>query len=485
MRLSRANLSALTNNVARPAAQGVTNGRIVHLGIGAFHRAHQAIYTQDGSTPDDGWRITGVSLRSPAVRDALNPQDGLYTVTEQSNGVASTRLVTVIDNVLVAPENPEAVIAVLAAHDTHIVTLTVTEKGYYRDTATGRLLVSDPAIENDVRGNSPQTIYGFLSAALALRRRAGAGGLTLISCDNLSGNGTLLLNLLLEFLDGRDDGLAEWARGHIRAPDTMVDRIVPATTAADRAFVASAIGVEDAGAIMTEPFRQWVIEDSFAGPRPQWENAGAQIVADVAPFELAKLRLLNASHSTLAYAGLQLQYDYVHQAIADPVLRDFVVAQMAEAVPTLIAAPGLDARAYITAILARFANADLHHRLDQIAMDGSQKLPQRWVATVTERFAAGQASPCHLLSVAAWIAYTADAPAIADDPLQARYAAIWAEAAGDVPLAVQRLVGELGLFGPELRQCPAFIATLAGAVAAWQQDGPGVALRAATKADGG
>jgi fructuronate reductase len=308
VRLSLANLPALAGSVARPAVHGVITGRIVHLGVRAFHRAHQAIYAQCASTSEDGWRITGVSLRSPAMRDAPNPQDGLYTVTEQSNGVVSTRLITVIDDVLVAPENRAAVTALLVAHDTHIVTLTVTEKGYHRDPVTDRLPTSDPAIENNLRGDPPQTIYGFLAEALALRRHSGARGLTLVSCDNLSGNGTLLLTLLLQFLHGRDDGLAEWARGHIRAPDTMVDRIVPATTAADRAFVASVIGVEDAGAIMTEPFRQWVIQNSFAGPRPRWENAGARIVAEIAPFELAKLRLLNASHSTLTYAGLQLSY---------------------------------------------------------------------------------------------------------------------------------------------------------------------------------
>jgi fructuronate reductase len=369
MRLSWATAAALAPDVAPHAQQDGAVRRIVHLGIGAFHRAHQAVYTQDAVTPGDPWRITGVSLRSAQVRNALAPQDGLYTVTERSNGTSATRLITAIDAVLVASEDPGAVIDALAAHDTHVVTLTVTEKGYCRHAATGRLRSDDPAVANDLGGGMPQTIYGYLAAALDRRRATGAGGLTLVSCDNLSGNGTLLMSLLIEFLERRDADLAVWTRDHVAAPDTMVDRIVPAATAADRATVAAVIGVDDAAALVTEPFRQWVIEDRFAGPRPRWEIAGAQIVQDVAPFELAKLRLLNASHSTLAYAGLQLGHDFVHQAVADPDLRAFVVAQMqVEAVPSLEAATGLDTAAYMAAILDRFANADLHHRLDQIAM---------------------------------------------------------------------------------------------------------------------
>ena len=470
MRLSRVTAGALTGDVARPT--GATK-RLVHFGIGAFHRAHQAVYTQDA---DDAWRITGVSLRSPDVRDRLMPQDGLYTVTERSNGMAATRLITVLDAVLVAAEEPDAVVAALAAPETHVVTLTVTEKGYYRHPASGRLRTDDPAVANDLRGDTPQTIYGYLAAALAQRRANGAGGLTLVSCDNLSGNGTLLITSLLAFLEHREAGLADWTRANVSAPNTMVDRIVPASTAADRAIAAAAIGVEDDAAIATEPFRQWVIEDRFAGPRPRWEAAGAQIVTDVAPFELAKLRLLNASHSTFAYAGLQLGYAYVHEAIGDPLLRDFVVAQMEEAVATLTPAVGLDPAAYIAATLARFDNADLHHRLDQIAMDGSQKLPQRWLATVEERLAAAQASPRHVLSIAAWIAYTADAPGIADDPIAACYAAIWADAGGNVSRLVERFMSELGVFGPAMRESSAFASALAGAVSAWRTDGPRAAL---------
>ncbi|MEH3105761.1 MAG: mannitol dehydrogenase family protein [Sphingomonas fennica] len=474
MRLSRATLGSLLPVVVQPVDSGPPSGRIVHLGIGAFHRAHQAIYTTDAG---DGWAITGISLRSPQVRDALAPQDGLYTVTERSNGVAATRLVTAIDRILVGPEAPDAVIAAIADPGTHVVTLTVTEKGYYRQPSTGRLDRDDPAVASDLSGGAPRTIYGYLAPALARRRATGAGGLSLVSCDNLSGNGRLLGALLDDYLALTDPSLAEWARDHVACPDTMVDRIVPSSTAADRAAVATSIGLDDAGAIVTEPFRQWVIEDRFAGPRPRWEKAGAQIAADVAPFELAKLRLLNASHSTLAYMGLQLGHATVADAIADPALRAFVSMQMErEAVPSLPDAPALDPAAYIAAILPRFANADLHHRLDQIAMDGSQKLPQRWLATIAERHRRGQASPLHMHSVAAWIAYTAAAPAIASDPFADRYEAIWASAGGDPHEAVRRYLDDLGLFPALLTDQTAAIAA---AVQRWRSD-PRAALGKAT-----
>lgn len=481
MKLSNATAAALPAAIARPVPRKALGRRIVHLGMGAFHRAHQAIYTQDAIDEQDPWHVVGVSLRSPDVRDTLAPQDGLYTVTERANGVTSTRLVTVIDRVLVASEDACAVIDLLAAADTPVVTLTITEKGYYRHPATGALRLDDPAIAGDLCGGTPRTIYGYLAAAISRRRASGAGGLTLVSCDNLAGNGALLMRLLTEFLGACDPDLAIWALEHVLAPNTMVDRIVPASSPSDRALVSAAIGMEDAAAIVTEPFRQWVIADRFAGPRPRWERAGAQIVDEVEPFELAKLRLLNASHSTLAYMGLQLGYAFVHQAIADPVLRDFVTRQMrVEAIPSLTAAEGLDPDAYVDAILTRFANADLHHRLDQIAMDGSQKISQRWLAAIEDRLAEGRNSPHLLTSVAAWIAYTANAPRIADDPLLPRYAAIWEQAGDDIDPVVGSYVAGLGIFSSAFR-APPVMSALSTALVAWKTGGPHATLREALK----
>lgn len=447
MRLSSATAALLPADVARvtrPSA--ISPKRIVHLGVGAFHRAHQAVYTEEAvEAGGENWRITGVSLRSADTHDALAPQDGWYTVTERANGVSRLRAVSTIERVIVATQDPQAVLDALAAPETHIVTLTVTEKGYYRLAATGRLDLDVPDIRAELAGMGPRTIFGFLAAAVALRRDRGAGGLTLISCDNLPANGRLLGALLAEFVQAFDPGLGPWVEAHVRCPDSMVDRIVPASTPDQRAEVAATLGLTDAGAIVTEPFRQWVIEDRFAGPRPRWEAAGAQIVADVRPFELAKLRLLNAAHSALAYAGIALGYTFVHEAIADSDLRAFVLGLLDEAVPTLLPAEGLSPEDYVEAILARFGNADLRHSLRQIAADGSQKLPQRWFATMGERAADGRTSPFHLAATAIWLDHIGQVDA-APDPLSVQVASMQAAALGNAVRFTNMFIADLNLF---------------------------------------
>ncbi|ARS29467.1 dioxygenase [Sphingomonas sp. KC8] len=465
-RLSASSLGQLPPGIARPAyRRDAVGGGIVHLGIGAFHRAHQAVYTDDALAAGDAkWGITAVSLRSAAVRDAMQPQDGLYSVVERGAAGERLRIIGAVRNVLVAPESPEAVVAALADPDTHVVTLTVTEKGYGRNPATGQLDDGQSALIGDLRGDAnPATIHGFLAAALARRRTNGAGGLTLLSCDNLAGNGRLLGGLLAEFLDRRDPALAAWAATAISCPNTMVDRIVPATAMCDRDGLERVLGVEDQAMVVTEPFRQWVIEDRFAGPRPQWEAGGAQFVQDVRPFELAKLRLLNGSHSTLAYFGLGLGYHFVHEAIGDDDLARFVDVQMAdEVVPGLPVCGGLDPLAYMAALQARFGNPALPHRLSQIAMDGSQKVPQRWLSTMIERAAHGLESPAHMLSLAAWVVYTrgraADGSTYAvNDPLAARLASLWNAAGDDAAQLAGLFVDRSGVFpaafvgNPQLR----------------------------------
>lgn len=419
---SRLSATILPEGVAQPGyVRDRTRSGIVHLGLGAFHRAHQAVFTDDAmAAGDSGWGIVGVSLRSPAVRDALEPQDGLYVVEERGEGGRS-RLIGSINQALVAPEDPGRVIAALADPGIHVVTLTITEKGYHRDPGSNRLLVDAQDVAHDLTGGSPRTIFGYLAAALDRRAATGAGPLTILSCDNLPDNGRLLGGLVDDYLAARGRGRPDgWA-----CPNSMVDRIVPATTAADRAR----LSVEDQGLTICETFRQWVIEDRFAGPRPRWEEGGAQIVDDVRPFELAKLRLLNGAHSALAYWGLALGHAHVHEAVRDADLLGFVRHQLlAEAVPSLPPSTALDPEAYVAAILRRFDNPALPHRLAQIAMDGSQKLPQRWLATIVERDAKGLASPAHLASVAAWIAFVGDRSGggrPADDPLASRLEAIW------------------------------------------------------------
>jgi fructuronate reductase len=396
LRLSRDTLSALAPGVRRPdydfAAQSVG---IVHFGIGAFHRAHQAWYTDRAMNAGDrGWAITGVSLRSPTVAAQMNPQDGLYTVTERSGTSLDSRLVAAVRKVVVASEARAAVVDRLAAPETRIVSFTVTEKGYCR-APDGSL---DPALAGE------GSFFPLLAAALRRRHDGGGAGMTLLSCDNLADNGRVLARLMAEYLDRHDPALSEWFAAECACPPSMVDRIVPATTDADRVELARRIGVTDEGAVMTEPFSQWVIEDRFAGPRPQWENVGAELVGDVAPYEQAKLRMLNGAHSALAYIGLSLGHRFVHEAIADPALHPLIERLMRdEAMPTITAAPGQDLGAYADALIRRFANPALQHRLAQIAIDGSQKISQRWLETLADNQLHGRSCPAILTAIGAWI----------------------------------------------------------------------------------
>lgn len=411
MRLAAPQLAGLPAAVRRPAydraAQAVG---IVHFGIGAFHRAHQAVFTDDAMNAGErGWAIVGVSLRSAGVARQLNPQDGMYGVAVRSGAGTATRVIGAVRRVLVAADEAGAVVEALAAPQTHIVGFTITEKGYGRG-ATGAL---DPAQAGT------GSVYPLLQAGLARRRASGLPGLTLMSCDNLADNGAQLARLLGEHLDRHDPALADWVRETCRFPSSMVDRIVPATTADDLAAAEAALGgLRDEGHVVTEPFSQWVIEDRFAGPRPRWEAHGAQIVADVAPYETAKLRLLNGAHSALAYIGLARGHAFVHEAVADPAIRPLVERLMRdEAAPSIRAAAGQDLTAYADALLARFGNRALGHRLIQIAMDGSQKIPQRWLQTLAWHQQRGHRCPALETALAAWLRHLRGANGPVDDPL--------------------------------------------------------------------
>lgn len=453
MRLSSATLRALAPAVVRPRYDRERQAEgIVHLGIGAFHRAHQAVYTDDAMAAGDrDWGIVGVSLRSPEVAEQLGPQDGLYTVNERSGEGSATRLIGAVARVIVAPQDPAAVIEALAAPATRIVSLTVTEKGYTR-TADGSLDVA--ALGDEAAGGAPRSLYGYLGCALAQRRAAGLPGLTLVSCDNLAENGARLAALLGEYLEHFDPALVRWFVRECTCPSTIVDRIVPATTPEDRDAIAATIGLEDHGAVVTEPFRQWVIEDRFAGPRPRWEVGGAELVTDVRAHEAAKLRMLNGAHSALAYLGLAHGHQFVHQAIADPELAPLIERLMRdEAAASLGPEPGVDTAAYADRLLARFANPALPHRLIQIAMDGSQKLPQRWLEPLAANAAAGRAAPATLTALAAWIDHVRGDRDPVNDPMAQRLAALWREAGREGIVAA--LVGERGLFAGTWVAAPA------------------------------
>ena len=452
MRLSRAALAGLGSDIAIPAYDfAAQKPGIVHFGIGAFHRAHQAWYTDTAMNAGDrDWGIIGVSLRSGDVAAQMNPQDGLYTVTQRTGDGANTRLIGSVHQVLVAPESPTRVAIWAITPSTHIVSFTITERGYCRN--------SDGSLDCDAAEKG--SIYSHLANAFRERRAAAIAGLTLISCDNLASNGAQFQRLMCAYLDRYSPDLLDWFVSECTCPSTMVDRIVPATTADDRAAIATALSMSDEAAVVTEPFSQWVIEDNFAGPRPRWEVGGAQFTADVAPFETAKLRMLNGAHSALAYLGLARGHVYVHQAIADPALRPLIESLMRdEAATSFTPAPGQDLKAYASALLDRFDNPALNHRLAQIAMDGSQKIPQRWLETLAFHQRAGRTCPGILAGLRAWLTHTSGALGPVDDPLSETFANLWrTDSRSEVAAA---LFGSSGHFATSWVADPAALATIA------------------------
>jgi fructuronate reductase len=447
-RLSSATLARLPESIARPGYDRSTvETGIVHLGIGAFHRAHMADYIdQILAKGDTRWGITGVSLRSAGVRDQLNAQDGLYTLIIRDGDGDRLRIMGAVQNVLVAPEDPAAVIAAMAQKSVKIISLTVTEKGYCHDPATGALNLQHPDIEHDLAHHTaPRSAIGYLVAALIARRDSDAGPVTLLSCDNLPHNGAVLGQVVKEFAAKAAPDLLTWINAHVRFPATMIDRIVPATTDDDKVKLRHALGLNDEGMVKAEPFTQWVVEDDFATDRPALETVGVQMVADVRPYELAKLRMLNGSHSTIAYLGLAKGYEFVDQAIADPKIHSTIEKLMTEAAATLPNIPGFDPVVYARDLIARFANPALAHRLAQIAMDGSQKLPQRLVQTVAENHANGGEAMAAASGIVAWMQHL-HGPHV-NDPMSEELLKHVKSAGNDNNLLIDSLSGVTSIFG--------------------------------------
>ena len=409
-RLSLASLATSVPAVRKPSyAPGALRPGIVHLGLGAFVRGHVAIYTEDAIALRGGdWGIIGVSLRHPDQRDRLTPQDGLYTALERGPVARPPRIVGCLREILVAPESPETVLQRMTDPAIRIVSLTVTEKGYGHDPATGRLNHEHPDIAHDIGApQSPHSAVGLIAEALSRRRDAGIAPFTVMSCDNLPQNGKLLKGLVCDFAALRDSRLVDWIDRFGAFPSSMVDRVVPPVTDADRADVESLTGLFDASPVMHEPFSQWVLEDRFVeGARPAWHECGVDIAADVKPYEDMKLQLLNGAHTALAYLGYLSGHEMISQAIGDPALQGFVRRLWDdEVIPVVAAPPGVDLAAYTATVQSRFANPFVRHRTWQVAMDGSQKLPQRILPAVRARLARGLAMPRLALIVAAWIVY--------------------------------------------------------------------------------
>jgi len=381
---------------------------IVHLGLGAFHRAHMAVYTDKALTAEKkNWFITGVSLRNSTTRDRLVPQNGLYSVLEQGEHHQSLRIIGCLKNILVAPENPAKVLRRMTALHTRIVSLTITEKGYLHDPATGSLILDHPDILNDLsHPGNPKTMHGFIVESLARRREKGDPPFVVLSCDNLPKNGDATKRVILDFAAQRDPGLASWIESKGVFPNSMVDRIVPKTTQSTLTSVAHLLGCRDEAPVICEPFSQWVIEEKSPWDRPDWEECGVQFTSDVVPFENMKLRLLNGSHSAMAYLGYLGGFKYIHEVVAEPHYTSFILAMMTkEIIPTLKHLPGTDLQEYCRILIQRFSNPTLHHSTRQIAMDGSLKLPQRLLDPIRDRIAAREPYPRLALAVAGWLRY--------------------------------------------------------------------------------
>lgn len=453
--MTRLNRSAqIAASAARPAwsREGRGSG-IVHLGVGAFHKAHQAVATDDAIAASGGdWMITGVSLRSADVADALNPQDGLYTLLIRGEDGLRARVVGSIAKVLVAPREPEAVLAAMTAPQTRIVSLTITEKGYGFDTGTGGLDRSHPAIAADL-GNpaAPTSAVGYIVEALRRRRDAGLDGFTVLSCDNLPSNGHVIRQLVTAFAQAVRPDLASYIADKVTFPSTMVDRITPASTERTFADAADLTGCEDRAAVETEPFTQWVIEDDFVAGRPDWGASGAIFAPDVAPYEKMKLRMLNGTHSLLAYSGFMAGHEFVREVMGDAALATLVRRHMAAAARTLEPVAGVDFAGYAADLARRFSNPEIAHKTYQIAMDGTQKLPQRLLEPASFALSNGQPLEPYAFAVAAWMRYCLGMNENGEtyplrDPREAEIEALLAGAGRDAGSIVDRLMTLPGLF---------------------------------------
>jgi fructuronate reductase len=426
MQLSEKNLTQLPANVQRPSYdRSQVVGSIVHLGVGAFHRAHQAVMTDAVLASGDlAWGIVGAGLMTSGTKDALAPQDGLYTLVERSAGSEQLRVVGSIVELLGGEADLGRVLERMCAPSTRIVSLTVTEKAYYLDVASGQLLINAPMIAADLANPAqPKTILGLIVQALRRRRVAGLPPFTVLSCDNLPNNGKTAKAALLAFARHVDAELAAWIDAQVLFPCTMVDRITPATTDDDRAYVDGQLGLKDAWPIVTEGFVQWVIEDDFSMGRPDWTLGGAVFSNEIEAWENMKLRCLNGAHSTLAYLGQLTGRETVADAMELPLITGLLDNLWAEVLEVLEAPAGVDPTGYVEQLKQRFRNPALKHRTLQIAMDGSQKLPQRLLATLRERMAKGLPSPALALAIAAWMHFavkTAHTPGgVLIDPLSA------------------------------------------------------------------
>ncbi len=454
--LSQTTLGDLAADVARPGYdRDALEVGIVHLGVGGFHRAHQAMYLDalmnEGKALD--WALCGVGVlqHDRRIIETLQSQDGLYTlVVKHPDGRRQPRVIGSVAEALLGPDDPQAVLDRMADPRTRIVSLTITEGGYLVNQVTGEFDADAPSIQPDLaEGAVPSTAFGYVVAALARRRAEGTAPFTVLSCDNIPSNGEVARRMMTAFARLKDVDLAAWMDEEVSFPNSMVDRITPVTSAEDVQRLADEFDVQDAWPVVCEPFTQWVVEDSFGLGRPPLEDVGVQVVADVEPYELMKLRLLNASHQAIAYLGYLSGYRYAHEVCADPVFVDFVLGYMEhEGTPTLPVVPGVDLDAYRRKLVERFANPEVRDTLARLAAESSDRIPTWLVPVIVRNLRDGGEVRRSALVVASWARYAEGAdeqgePIEVVDRLRDRVMAAAARQ-GEDPLAFLR---DRDLFG--------------------------------------
>jgi len=467
--LSEATLDKLSPDLRTPSydRSQVREG-IVHLGVGGFHRAHQALYIERilEELGEKEWGICGVGImpHDSKMREALTSQQCLYTLVEKGDGEEAGRVIGAMKSYLYAPKNPEKVFEKLASPETKIVSLTVTEGGYYFDQGTGELLLTHPEVAHDLANpKTPHTIYGYLVEGLARRRAAGVTPFTVLSCDNIQANGEVTKRLLVSYALKKDAELARWIEENVAFPNSMVDRITPITTPEDIEFITQRFGVKDQWPVVCEPFIQWVVEDKFCNGRPSFEKVGVEMTSDVHPYEKMKIRLLNASHSAMGYLGYLAGFRYIFEITRDEEFGKYVARMMDEEVtPLLDPVPGIDLPSYKKTLLIRFANPNVKDHALRICMDGSAKMPKFILPSIKEQLEKGGNISLLTLVVASWFRFlTAEDEEGREIPIQDPMAAELVERAkrgkGDPTplLEMTELFGDLGKsekFVAELRR---------------------------------
>ncbi|WP_382309408.1 mannitol dehydrogenase family protein [Herbiconiux sp. UC225_62] len=412
--LDASTVDSLPPAVARPRYDRTQLGHgIVHIGVGGFHRAHEAAFVDRllDDPAQRSWGIVGIGLLASdaAMRDALGAQDGLYTlVTRAPDGESEARVIGSLADYVFAPDDAARALEALTDRATKIVSLTITEGGYLLDPATGRFDARDPGVVADLeRGDEPpRTVFGLLTEALRGRRSSGIPPFTVMSCDNIEGNGDVARQALVAYAGLEDAGLAAWIEQNCAFPNSMVDRITPATTPEGRAWVADRFGIDDRWPVISESFVQWVLEDDFTAGRPPFELAGVQLVDDVRPYEMMKLRLLNASHQAMSYLGILAGHEFVHDVVTDDDYAGFLLGYMTEeATPTLAPVPGIDLEAYRLELLARFSNPAIADTLARQVVDGSERIAKFLLPVARERVELDQSVDHIALILAAWGEY--------------------------------------------------------------------------------